>query len=157
MKIWQYFRLHLKIICWRFHIKNLSLFEICAREIWEKFVYKHSETIGYVQKLAHFLRNLQTSRASNSRIHRIKNAKFSGYCFYMNNNIKGDFQICISVALSELDLWKYDLKFIWNLFKFFRTLFIYLWFENNLHDLLHLFQCLQVLLMNNCKNCKILK
>ena len=31
------------------------------------------------------------------RILRIKNAKFSGYCFYMNTNIKRDFQICISV------------------------------------------------------------
>ena len=26
-------------------------------------------------------------------------AKFSGYCFYMNTNIYGDFQICISVPL----------------------------------------------------------
>ena len=25
--------------------------------------------------------------------------KFSGYCFYMNANMKGDFQICISVPL----------------------------------------------------------
>ena len=26
--------------------------------------------------------------------------KFSGYCFCINTNIKGDFQICISVPLS---------------------------------------------------------
>ena len=25
--------------------------------------------------------------------------KFSGYCFYINKNIQGDFQICISVPL----------------------------------------------------------
>ena len=31
----------------------------------------------------------------------IKNAKFSGYYFYMNTNIYGDFQICISVPLNE--------------------------------------------------------
>ena len=37
---------------------------------------------------------------NNSRILRIKNAKFSGYCFYVNKNILGDFQICISVPLS---------------------------------------------------------
>ena len=37
--------------------------------------------------------------ANNSRILRIKNAKFSGYCFYMNTNIWGDFQICVSVTL----------------------------------------------------------
>ena len=30
---------------------------------------------------------------------RIKNVKTSGYCFYMNTNIQGDFQICISVLL----------------------------------------------------------
>ena len=39
---------------------------------------------------------------NNSRILTIKNAKFSGYHFYMNLNIKGDFQICISVPLSIL-------------------------------------------------------
>ena len=43
--------------------------------------------------------NLENSRANNSRILRIKNAKFSGYCFYMNTNIQRDFQICISVPL----------------------------------------------------------
>ena len=30
----------------------------------------------------------------------IKNANFSGYCFYMNTNIWVDFQICISVPLT---------------------------------------------------------
>ena len=53
-----------------------------------------------------FLRNLQTSRASNSRILKIKNAKYSGYCFYMNTNIYRDFQICISVPLTSYDFWK---------------------------------------------------
>ena len=35
------------------------------------------------------------------KIFRIKNARFSGYCFYMNTNICGDLQICISVPLIE--------------------------------------------------------
>ena len=30
-------------------LQHLLLFDICAREMWEKFVYKHSETIGYVK------------------------------------------------------------------------------------------------------------
>ena len=47
------------------------------------------------------LRNLQTSRANNSRIFRIKNAKLTGYCFYMNTGTQGDFQICICVSLIE--------------------------------------------------------
>ena len=31
----------------------------------------------------------------------IQNAKISGYCFYINTNIQGDIQICISVPLTE--------------------------------------------------------
>ena len=39
---------------------------------------------------------------NNSKILTIKNAKFSGYYFYMDLNIWGDFQFCISVPL----IWK---------------------------------------------------
>ena len=39
----------------------------------------------------HFSNFTETSKA--------KNAKFLGYYFYMNTNIWGDFQICISVPL----------------------------------------------------------
>ena len=45
-------------------------------------------------KISLLLRKLQTSRVNNSRILRIKNAKCSGYCFYMNTNIAREFQIC---------------------------------------------------------------
>ena len=49
-----------------------------------------------------FLRNLQTSQENNSRILRMKDAKFSGHCcFYRNTNIYRDFQICISVPLNK--------------------------------------------------------
>ena len=47
-QIWKsakYLRLHMKVICWKSHINRLLLFEIWAREVCEKFVYKHSETI----------------------------------------------------------------------------------------------------------------
>ena len=37
----------------------------------------------------------------NSRIPRIKNTDFSGYHLYLNTNILGDFQICISVPLNS--------------------------------------------------------
>ena len=40
---------------------------------------------------------------NNSRILTIKNAKFSRYYFYMNLNICGDFQICFSAPLIEID------------------------------------------------------
>ena len=39
----------MKIFYWRFHIKKLSDPEIYAREICEKFVYKHSGTTEYVK------------------------------------------------------------------------------------------------------------
>ena len=39
-----------------------------------------------LQKLAYFLLHLQSSRTNNSKRFRIKNAKFSGYCSYMNTN-----------------------------------------------------------------------
>ena len=77
-----------------FTFEDLLLFEICAREICEKF-----EICEIYLKLTYFLRNLQISRENNWRILRSENAKFSGYCFYMNTNIQGDFQICISVPL----------------------------------------------------------
>ena len=43
---------------------------------------------------------MQTIRVNNLRILSIKNAKFSGYYFYMNLNIQRNFQICISVPLN---------------------------------------------------------
>ena len=52
IQIWKsanIFCLHMKVICWRFALKHLLLFEICTRDICEKFVYKHSEIIEYVK------------------------------------------------------------------------------------------------------------
>ena len=79
------------VFTWRYYAEDFTLtellrFEISAREICEKFVYKDSEII--------LLRNLQTSRVNNSIILRIKKAKFSGY-YYLN--------ICISVPLKYVD------------------------------------------------------
>ena len=50
-------------------------------------------------------------KVNNLRIVKVKNTKFSGYYFYTNTDILGDFQICISVplripitAISDLNL-----------------------------------------------------
>ena len=64
------------------------------------FVYKHTETIEYVKKVAYFLRKTQALRMNNLIIPRIKNVKFSEYYFYLNANICRDFQIYISVPLN---------------------------------------------------------
>ena len=53
-------------------------------------------------KLAYFLGKMQILRVNNSRILTIKNAKFSGYYFYMNRNIWRDFQFCISLPLNHI-------------------------------------------------------
>ena len=52
MQIWK--SSNIPVFIWKkyvedFTFKHLLLFEICAREICEKFVYKHSETIKYVK------------------------------------------------------------------------------------------------------------
>ena len=40
----------MKIVCLRFHIKQLLRFEICASEICEMFfIYKHSETVEFIK------------------------------------------------------------------------------------------------------------
>ena len=40
---------------------------------------------------------------NNLRILTIKNAKFSECYFYINLNVRGDFQICISVPLRTVN------------------------------------------------------
>ena len=49
LKISQYLRFHIKTYVEDFTLKQLLHFEICARQICETFVYKHSETIEYVK------------------------------------------------------------------------------------------------------------
>ena len=83
-------RLHIKIICWRFHIKTTSTF-------WDKPWYKRTWDMWKVclqtfrsnriclKKLAYFLKNLQTSRTNNSKVLRNKNANFSGYLYERKN------------------------------------------------------------------------
>ena len=53
-----------------------------------------------VLKSSLLFKKIQTSRVNNSRILRLKIAKFSGYCFYMKPSIWWNFQICISVPLN---------------------------------------------------------
>ena len=54
-------------------------------------------------KNVEYVKNLQTSRINNSKIPKIRNVKFAGYCLhskvYMNKNIYRHFQTCINVPL----------------------------------------------------------
>ena len=102
MKVCQYLRFHMEIICWRFHIKtHFTVWDMRTCDMW-KFCLKTFRNNRICKKLAYFLRNLQTLRVNNSRILRFKNVKFSGYSFYMRTNIWWNFQICISVSLKRL-------------------------------------------------------
>ena len=62
------------------------------RKVCEMFAYKHTETIEYVKNQPTFLKKYKHYLT-------IENAKFSGYYFYINLKMQGDFQICISVPL----------------------------------------------------------
>ena len=55
---------------------------------------------------------MQTLRVNNSRILTMKNAKLSGYYFYMNLNIWWDFQICIRIYLKINTAWHSSSVFI---------------------------------------------
>ena len=87
LKICQHLYLHLKIICRRFQNERLLTFwDIHTWDMW-KVCLQTFRNNRIRKKLAYFFRKLQTSRAKSSRILRIKKAKFSGYCFYVNTNM----------------------------------------------------------------------
>ena len=87
MQIWKSTCLHIKITCGRFHIITAFTFWVMrTRDIWNISLQTYrNNTI--CQKVAYIWRKIETSRVNNSRIFRIKNAKFSGYWFYTNPNI----------------------------------------------------------------------
>ena len=80
-----------------FHIKTrFTFWDMHTWDIWKVCLQTFSNNR---EKIAFFLIKIQTSRRNNSITLRIKKTKFSGYCFYRNTNIQGEFQICISVPL----------------------------------------------------------
>ena len=91
----------MKMICQRFHIITLFAFwDILTWDIWNVCLQTYrNNRICY--KIAYFFKKMQTSLVNNSRNLKIKNVKFSGYCFYMNPNIYWNFLICISVRLKD--------------------------------------------------------
>ena len=55
MKIFQYLRFHIKMICQRFRIiALLNFIRYDASEIYEMLVYKHIKTTEYVKKYPTF-------------------------------------------------------------------------------------------------------
>ena len=64
-----------------FSLKHLLLFEICAHEIFEKFVYKHSEAIEYVRNLATFLEIYKLHRQITREFLGLRMRDFQGIVF----------------------------------------------------------------------------
>ena len=87
MQICQYLCPYMKKICWRFHIKTpFTFWDMRTWDMW-KVCLQTFRNNRICLRIIYVTRNLQTSRANNLRILWIKNAQFSGYCFYMNTNI----------------------------------------------------------------------
>ena len=81
MKICQYLRLHMKIICRRFHIKTTSPFwDMCTWDI-RKVCLQTFRNNRIRCKLAYVFKKFTNFMGKNSSILRIKKAKFLGYCF----------------------------------------------------------------------------
>ena len=83
IQIWK--SVYIFVFIWKQYVEDVThwntffLFEVCAREICEKIVYKHSETIEYVQNYPTFSEIHQP--------HAKRTGELLGYCFYMNTNI----------------------------------------------------------------------
>ena len=61
MQIWK--SVNIFVFIWKkyvedFTLKHLLLFEICAPEVCEKFIYKHSETIEYAKNYPAFFEKI---------------------------------------------------------------------------------------------------
>ena len=81
MKIFLYVRLHLKTIPWKFRIPNPKNYLVIYPQSFRNVCLQTYRNNRIRQKVAYFLRKIQTLRVNNSRILRIKNAKFQSFVF----------------------------------------------------------------------------
>ena len=72
---------------------------VCRFLKFVKYLFTNIQKQQNTLKSSLFLTKIQSLRMNHSRIISIRNAKFSGYYFCMNQNMKVDFQICNSVPL----------------------------------------------------------
>ena len=70
----------------------------------ESYELSHFLPIKVAKCLFTNIQKQRTLRVNNSKILRIENATFSAHYFYINTNIQGDFQICISVPLTSIEI-----------------------------------------------------
>ena len=113
MKILQYIRLHVKNSITQIVHYNTVLFLKYAHSRYAKCLLTNTQ-----KQLNYFLRKIQTLRVNNSRILRNQNARLSGHYFYMNTKMWRDFQICISVPLTDFFLMKLSIAYVLIYFLF---------------------------------------
>ena len=106
-------------------MRTLDLRNVCLQTYRDNWIR---------QKVAYFLRKMQSLGVNNSRILRIQNGKFSGYHFYMSTTKYRDFQICISVPLI---FFMDDKQLLVNLDCYLMLCFVYI---------KHLYNCFLILL-----------
>ena len=103
----------------KFRILNSKNFRVIPVKI-AKCLFRNIQKQNMF-KINLLLRKIQTFLVNNSTILTIKNANFPGYYFYMNKNVYGDFQICISVPLSGARPLQYvENQSYWVIFRAFQ-------------------------------------
>ena len=94
----------MKIICRRFHIITpFTFWDMRGWHMWNVYLQTFRNN-RICEKWAYFLGNLQISRVTNSGILTIKDVKMSGCYIHINKNVRGDFQICISISLTDIHI-----------------------------------------------------
>ena len=102
MHIWKsaYLRFHMNLICRRFLRTPFTFWDMRTWVTWNVClqIFRNNRML----KISLLFKKFTNLRIKNSRLLRIRNAKFAKYCFYMNINILNDFHICISVPFTVL-------------------------------------------------------
>ena len=103
MKVFQYLCLHVNIICWRFHIRT-NAFEICSREICEKSVYKHSDTMKYIKNWPTFWETFRLYGEITREFLELRMWNFQGIVFIWTQRCREIFKsafVCVPLILVQ--------------------------------------------------------
>ena len=122
------FKFHIKKkIFWKFRILSPENYQVTHPLGLRNVCLQTYRNNRIREKVAYFLRKIQTLLVNNSKILRTKKTKFSGYYFNLKTNIWEDFQICISVLLKYTTLRKIPVTepikifFFWHIYDFLVT------------------------------------
>ena len=105
LKISLYIRLYTNIIYRRFHILTLFTFwDMCTWDMWNVCLQVYGNNM---LKISLLFNSLQTSRINNSKMLRIRNAKFAGYCFIWTQSFRQGFKsalVYLQISLKQTNI-----------------------------------------------------